>query len=71
MGIRVIPFWSAAGDTFSSGGLLNAVLNLLLNIYSTDDILKCIFLNANVWISIEISLKFVPHLGINDIVALI
>ena len=25
-----------------------------------DDIFKCIFLNQNVWISIEISLKFVP-----------
>ena len=25
-----------------------------------DDILKCIFLNENVWIPIEISLKFVP-----------
>ena len=25
-----------------------------------DDISKCIFLNENVWISIKISLKFVP-----------
>ena len=25
-----------------------------------DDIFNCIFLNENVWISIEISLKFVP-----------
>ena len=25
-----------------------------------DDILKCIFLNKNVWISTKISLKFVP-----------
>ena len=25
-----------------------------------DDIFKCIFLNENVWISIKISLKFVP-----------
>ena len=25
------------------------------------DILKCIFLYENVWISIEISLKFVPN----------
>ena len=28
--------------------------------HSPDDILKCIFLNENVWISIKISLKFVP-----------
>ena len=25
-----------------------------------DDIFKCIFVNENVWIAIEISLKFVP-----------
>ena len=28
--------------------------------YFADDIFKCIFLNENVWIPIEISLKFVP-----------
>ena len=31
-----------------------------------DDMLKCIFLNANVWIPIEISLKFVPNGSINN-----
>ena len=31
-----------------------------------DDILKCIFLNQNVWISITITLKFVPRCPIND-----
>ena len=36
-----------------------------------DDILKCIFLNENVWISIRISLKFVPRGAINDIPALV
>ena len=36
-----------------------------------DDILKCIFLNENVWISIEISLKFVPKGPINNITALV
>ena len=35
------------------------------------DILKCIFLNADVWISIEISLKFVPKGSINNIPALV
>ena len=30
-----------------------------------DDIIKRIFLNENVWISIQISLKFVPR-GSND-----
>ena len=36
-----------------------------------DDIFKCIFLNENVWISIKISLKFVPKGPINDISALL
>ena len=35
-----------------------------------DDIFKLIFLNENVWISIEISLKFVPQGPINNIPAL-
>ena len=35
-----------------------------------DDILKCIFLNENVWILITISLKFVPKGPINNILAL-
>ena len=36
-----------------------------------DDILKCVFLNENVWISIKISLKFVPEDLINNIPALV
>ena len=36
-----------------------------------DDILKCIFLNENVWISIKISPKFVPKGPINNIPALV
>ena len=39
-----------------------------------DDIFKCIFVNENVWISINISLKFVPrHAGvpINNIPTLV
>ena len=35
-----------------------------------NDIFKRIFLNENVWISIEISLKFVPKGSINNILAL-
>ena len=37
----------------------------------TDNIFKCIFLNENVWISIGISLKFVPRSPINNILALV
>ena len=36
-----------------------------------DDIFKCIFLNETVWISIQISLKFVPKVPINNIPALV
>ena len=36
-----------------------------------DDIFKWVFLNKNVWISIEISLKFVPKGPINDIPSLV
>ena len=37
----------------------------------TDDIFKWIFLNENVWISIKISLTFVPKVPINNIPALV
>ena len=36
-----------------------------------DDIFKCIFLNENLWISLKISLKFVPKVPINNIQALV
>ena len=36
-----------------------------------DDIFKCIFVDENVWISIKISLKFVPKGPINNIPALV
>ena len=39
--------------------------------YFVDDVLKCIFLNENVLISIKISLKLVPKGQINNIPALV
>ena len=36
-----------------------------------EDIFKCIFLNGTIWISIKISLKFVPKASINNIPALV
>ena len=36
-----------------------------------DDIFKCILLNENVWISIKISLKFIPKGPIDNITALV
>ena len=37
----------------------------------TDAIFKCIFLNENEWISLRISLKFVPKVRINNIPSLV
>ena len=34
-----------------------------------DDVFKCIFLNENIWISLKISLKFIPKVRINNIPA--
>ena len=39
--------------------------------YFPDDIFKCIFLNENVWISMKVSLNFVPTGPINNIPALV
>ena len=36
-----------------------------------DDILKCIFFRENIWISITVSLNFVPRCPINNIPALV
>ena len=36
-----------------------------------DDVFKCIFWTENVWISLKISLKFVPKFRINNIPALV
>ena len=38
--------------------------------YFADDIFKCIILNENAWISLNISLNFVPKVRINNIPAL-
>ena len=39
--------------------------------YFADDIFKCIFFNENIWISLQISLKFVPKVQITNISALV
>ena len=36
-----------------------------------DDIFKCIFVNENIWISLKISLRSVPKIWINNILALV
>ena len=39
--------------------------------HCADDIFKCIFLNENVWFSIEVSLEIVPEGLIKNILALV
>ena len=56
-------------------GDLNVHVNTLMPIQNgrhfLDDMFKCIFLNENVWLSIKMSLKFVPEGPINYIPALV
>ena len=65
--------WS--GGLCQKGWLWPLVINTLRprqnGRHFPDDIFKSIFLNENVWISIEISLKFVPRGEINNIPALV
>ena len=65
------------GEVVAYGGLnYLSIFKLIISLrprgnrrHFADDIFKCIFLNENVWISIEISLKFVPKGPINNIPA--
>ena len=64
--------WSWLCDDFCRGKLLVNTLRPRQNgRHFADDICKCIFLNENVWISIKISLKFVPKGPINNIPSLV
>ena len=64
--------WSSAKwQPFCLGLSLNILTPRRNRQHFTDDIFKRIFLNENVWISIKISLKFVPRGPINNIQALV
>ena len=52
-------------------GLFNTLRPRQNGRHFPDGIVKCIFLNKNVWISINISLKFVPKGLINNIPSLV
>ena len=62
-------------DCYCVLGLLSIWINTLRprqnGRHFADDIFKCIFLNENIWISIRISMKFVPEGPINNIPALV
>ena len=55
---RGIPQWAVS--------FLNTLRARQNGRHFADDMFKCIFLNENVWILIEISLKFVPRGSINN-----
>ena len=68
--------WVVSILTKSTGyKLMSSIINPLRQRQNgrhfADDIFKCIFLNENVWIPIEISLKFVPKGPIDNIPALV
>ena len=50
--------------------VLNTLRPIQNGCHFADDRFKCIFLNGNIWISITISVKFVPKGPINNIPAL-
>ena len=54
-----------------NSGLVNTLRPRRNRRHFTYDIFKCIFLNENVWISVKISLKFVPNGPIDNIPALV
>ena len=58
-------------DTDMTQSLLNTLRPRQNGRHFADDILKCIFVNENVWIQIEISLKFIPKGPIDNIPALV
>ena len=54
-----------------SGSTFNILRPRQYGRHFADDIFKCISLNENVWIPVEISLKYVPKGPINNIPALV
>ena len=70
MGIRPSISKSLQPATFQCQGI-NTLRPRQNGRHFPDDIFKCIFLDANVWISVKISLKIVPEVRIYNIPALV
>ena len=67
MGLLLCAFHGS----YRMGDLINTLRPGQNGRHFADDIFKCIILKDNVWISIKISLKFVPKGPINNIPALL
>ena len=65
---NIIIHWLSACPKWS---LLNTLRQRQNGLHFTDDTYRCIFLNENVCISIEISLQFEPKGPINNMLALV
>ena len=64
--------WLISVETSYHGfGMVNTLRPRQNGCHFPDDIFKCIFLNESIWISFEISLKYVPKGPINNIPALV
>ena len=59
-------FWPRQGEDREILQLFNTLRSSQNGQHLADDIFKSIFLNENVWISLTISLKFVPKVRINN-----
>ena len=66
-----VPMFCTLPQGFYLGQQFNTLRPRQNGRHFADDIFKCIFLNENVWISIKISLKFVPKGRINNIPSLV
>ena len=66
-----LPIGYYCDDTFHITDQFNSLRPRQNGRHFADDIFKCIFLNDNIWIPINISLKFVPKGPINNIPALV
>ena len=71
------PFWYSSYCEFPADVMpqfamvLNTIWSRQNGCHFADDNFKCIFLNEGTWISIDISLNFVPKCEINNIPALV
>ena len=66
-----IPVYMLACVIWEIGSYVNTLRPRQNGCHFPDDIFKCICMNENIWISILISLKFVPKDQINNIPALV
>ena len=65
--LTTCTIWNIRENIFMFHNPLRSIQN---SRHFADDIVRCIFLNEDIWISFKISLKFVPKLRSNNIPAL-